>query len=146
MAVTRKLLQNTARRREKVDSLSAMDSVLDAAMERSPAAEDFHERSPASITVTRTSEEDIKERQIVVSLDGERVATLLHGDSVTRQVEPGPHRLRVHNTLFWKTLDFTLKPGEEAYFEVINRAGFGTYTLLLILGAAPLYVTFRRML
>jgi hypothetical protein len=122
-----------------------MAAARDVVMERSPEWEELEASLPASLTVTRTSEKDVKQRQLIVSLDGERVATLLFGDSVTRELEAGPHVLRVSNTLVWKTVEFTLGPGEQAYFEVINRPGFGTYPMLFLLGVAPLYVTINRM-
>ena len=62
-----------------------------------------------------------------------------------RDVAPGPHKLRVSNTLVWKTLEFDVKPGERVRFEAINRAGRLTYPLLALLGVAPLYVTVRRV-
>jgi hypothetical protein len=31
------------------------------------------------------------------------------------------------------------------FFEAINRTGPGTFTLLILLGAGPLYVTLKRM-
>jgi hypothetical protein len=123
-----------------------MPLVLDPVIERAPATPAARERTPASLTVTRTSEEDFKQRQLIVWLDGERLATLLFGDSITRDLPPGPHLLRVSNTLVWKTVEFTLKPGEQAYFEVINRAGTITYPMLLIFGVGPLYVTVNRMI
>ena len=101
---------------------------------------------PASVTVTRTSESDFKSRQLIVWIDGERVATLLWGDSFTAELQPGRHRVRVSNTLVWKTVEFELAPGEQVFFEAINRTGAGTYVLLTILGAGPLYVTLRRMI
>jgi hypothetical protein len=104
-----------------------------------------HELFPATVTVTRTSQEDFASRQLIVWIDGERVATLLWGDSVTRDLQPGPHRIRVSNTLVWKTVEFTLEHGQQAYFEAINRTGFGTITMMLLIGVAPLYVTIRRM-
>jgi hypothetical protein len=104
-----------------------------------------HEQFPASVTLTRTSEEDFKSRQVVVSIDGEHAGTLLWGDSMTKDLEPGSHRLRVHNTLVWKTVDFTLAAGQQAFFEVINRPGFGTVGMMLVLGVGPLYLTIRRM-
>lgn len=100
---------------------------------------------PASVTVTRTSQSDVQTRQLIVWIDEARVATLLWGDSVTLELEPGRHRIRVSNTLVWKTIDFELKPGEQVFFEAINRTGPGTYVMLLILGAGPLYLTLRRM-
>ncbi len=100
---------------------------------------------PASVTVTRTSQDDFKSRQLIVWIDGDRVADLLWGDSVTRDIESGPHRIRVSNTLVWKTVHFTVKPGEQVFFEAINRPGWGSLPMLLVLGVGPLFVTLRRM-
>jgi hypothetical protein len=123
-----------------------MPLVMDPVTERTPETPVRPDQTPASLTVTRTSEQDFKQRQLIVWLDGERLATLLFGDSITRDLPPGQHRLRVSNTLVWKTAEFTLKPGEQAYFEVINRAGSATYPMLLIFGVGPLYVTVNRMI
>jgi hypothetical protein len=103
------------------------------------------EQFPASVTITRTSEDDFKSRQVVASIDGEGVGTLLWGDSITKDLEPGAHRIRVHNTLVWKTVEFTLAAGQQAFFEVINRPGFGTIGMMMVLGVGPLYLTIRRM-
>jgi hypothetical protein len=100
---------------------------------------------PPSVTVTRTSEEDFQTRQVVVSIDGRHVSTLMWGDSVTCDLPPGPHRMRVHNTLVWKTMDFVLGPGEQIFFEVVNRTGPGTLFFMILLGIGPLYLTLRRM-
>jgi hypothetical protein len=96
------------------------------------------------ITVTRTSPDDVGLREIYVDLDGERLTILQPGDSVTRQIPPGRHRIRVHNTLFWKTVDVVLQPDEHALFSAVNRPGWGTYSVLALLGAGPLYLTFER--
>jgi hypothetical protein len=100
---------------------------------------------PAAVTLTRTSQDDYQTRQLVASIDGVEIATLLWGDTVTWQLEPGPHRLRVHNTLVWKTEEFVLAPGEQIFFEVVNRSGRGTLLMTLLFGVGPLYVTIRRM-
>jgi hypothetical protein len=98
----------------------------------------------ARITVTRRDPRDVRDRQILASIDGQRVAELLFGDTMTREVAPGRHRLRVHNTLFWKTLELDLQPGEEARFIVMNRATAGLFAMLTFLGAAPYYLTVER--
>ena len=100
---------------------------------------------PTSITITRTSEEDWKSRQLVVSIDGLKIAELLWGDSIVCELEPGRHVLRVHNTLVWRTVEFTLVPGEQIFFEAVNRAAASTYFLLPLFGIGPLYVGLRRM-
>jgi len=122
-----------------------MPVVLEPILESGPGFPERLQLTPATVTVTRTSEEDFKQRQMIVYFDGQKIDTLLFGDSVSRDIEPGPHSLRVSNTLVWKTVDFVAAPGEQIFFEIINRAGFGTYPMLMILGVGPLFVTVRRM-
>jgi len=98
----------------------------------------------ATITVNRQSPEDAAIREIYVSVDGEQIGVLKHGESVTHDLPAGPHRLRAHNTLFWKTHDLVLQPGEHARFTAINKAGWGSFGFLMVLGAAPLYLIFDR--
>jgi hypothetical protein len=98
----------------------------------------------ATITVTRKSPEDVRHRQIYVSVDGKEFAELLYGETFTGAVPAGRHQMRANNTLVWKTLQCDLRPGEHARFTVVNRPGFGTYTLLTLLGAGPIYLTFER--
>jgi hypothetical protein len=97
------------------------------------------------ITVRRRSKDDIGIRDIHVILDDEPIAVLLAGQEVTREVVPGPHRLKVHNTLFRKKLEFTVTVGEHASFMTVNRAGFGTYSVLaFLLGGMPIYLSVER--
>lgn len=99
----------------------------------------------ARVTVRRQSTKDIGMREIYVSLDGERIAVLESGEEVSREVKPGPHRLRVHNTLFWKTIDFTTAVGEHVSFMAINRQGMGTYSFLMyFVGTNIVYLTVER--
>jgi hypothetical protein len=97
------------------------------------------------LTVTRNAPNDVKVRQIVLSLDGDPLATLLYGESVTREVVVGAHSLRAHNTLVWKTVDFEIAAGEHVHFRVVNRPGFGTYAMLSLLGTGPIYLTLERV-
>jgi hypothetical protein len=99
--------------------------------------------SDARITVVRQSPDDVGFREIFVSLDGEPIGILRHGETLSTEVPSGPHRLRAHNTLFWKTHHIVLKPGEHITFTAINRAGWGTFGLLFFLGAMPVYLTFE---
>ena len=95
----------------------------------------------ARITLTRRHPDDVRQRQIIASIDGVPLGTLLFGETVTRDVAPGPHRLRAHNTLFWKTRELNLEPGEHVRFAVVNRAGPGTFSLLGLFGVGPLYIS-----
>lgn len=100
--------------------------------------------TPARVIIARNADEDARERQVVVSIDGQKIATLMYGDAITRDLPPGPHRLRAHNTLVWKTIDFVLEPGDTTSFTVVNRPGRGTFGLLSLIGARPLYLEIRR--
>jgi hypothetical protein len=95
----------------------------------------------AQITIRRTSPEDVQLRQIVVKLDGLRVAELMYGNSVTIPVTPGRHKLRVDNTWNWKTLDLNLALGDQLKFQTVSRAGRFTWFLVGTLGAGPMYVS-----
>jgi len=98
-----------------------------------------------TLTVRRQSPADSGMRQIYVSLDGERIAVLCAGEQVTRDIKPGPHRLRVHNTAFWKTIDFVVSAGEHVSFNTINRSGFLTFSVFaFFLGTNLLYLTVER--
>jgi hypothetical protein len=99
----------------------------------------------ARVTVERNGSDDVRTRQVVVSLDGERLATLLFGERTTRDISPGHHRLRAHNTLVWKTVDFDAAPGEHVSFRVVNRAGLGSMALVALLGVGPLFVKVERL-
>ena len=101
--------------------------------------------APAKITITRTSPKDVQQRHIFVSLDGASIAELAFGDTVTREVAPGSHVLRAHNTLVWKTVACDFAPGEHARFTVINRPGLFTWAMLSLLGTGPIYLTFERV-
>jgi len=97
------------------------------------------------LTVERTSSDDVRTRQVVLSLDGEPFATLLFGERATREIRAGRHRLRGHNTLVWKTVEFEARPREHVRFSIVNRAGLGSMALVALLGVGPLYVTLERL-
>lgn len=102
----------------------------------------------STITIRRQAKDDCGYREIFVSIDGEFIGYLNHGDSITREIAPGPHRLEAHNTLFRKQADVTLQVGEHVSFNTANRVGPGTYSvwafLIGFIGAGPLYLSLDR--
>jgi len=103
------------------------------------------EPKTARLLITRTSARDVRTRQIFVSVDGESVGDLVFNDRIERGIAAGSHRLRAHNTLFWKTVHFEAKPGETVHFDTINYAGRGFLNLVLIIGVAPLFLAVERV-
>jgi hypothetical protein len=98
----------------------------------------------ARLTVSRNLPVDVQQRQIFVSLDGQPWATLVFGQSATREIPPGPHELRAHNTLVWKTLSFNASPGDHIEFDIANRPGKSLLSALALIGVGPLFLTFER--
>jgi hypothetical protein len=96
---------------------------------------------PTLLTIHRTSPEDVKDRQVYFTLNGTRIGTLLFGQSVTREIVPGRHKLRANNTLVWKTVEFDANPGAHVHYTCVNRAPSSLYFMLFLFGVAPLYVT-----
>jgi hypothetical protein len=99
---------------------------------------------PARLTILRRSPRDVRDRQMVVTLDGVPFTTLLYGEAESQPIAPGRHRMRVHNTLVWKTIEFDAAPGQDVRFTIVNHTGWGTWWMLSLLGAGPLYVTIER--
>ena len=96
------------------------------------------------ITISRTHPTDAQQRQVIARLDGGDKITLLYGDSVTVEVPAGEHKLRAHNTLIWRTVRFTVEPGEHIEFIVINKSPAWAFALLAVLGAGPLFLKIER--
>ena len=73
---------------------------------------------------------------------------LRNGQALTREITPGPHELRAHNTLFRRALQFTVGVGDHARFLAVNKSGWGTYSPLALLigflGAGPVYLSLTR--
>ena len=97
-----------------------------------------------SVTISRTSPDDVKQRQIIVKLDGNRLGELMWGDEITRPIEPGRHRLQVDNTWNWKTIELDIAAGDHLKFQTMSRAGRFTWFLVSMLGAGPIYVSIKR--
>ena len=97
------------------------------------------------VTLSRTHPTDCQQRQVFARLDGGPSVALRFGETVTLEVTPGRHRLRMHNTLFWKTLTFTIEPAEHLEFLAINGTRWWTYGMAGLLGSAPLFLTVRQM-
>jgi hypothetical protein len=94
---------------------------------------------PARLTVTRDHPRDTGQRHVLVYVDDRKVGALLPGQSLTREVPAGRHRLKAHNTLFGKTLEVSVEEGGHARFRTANVPGPLSW-LVFVLGAGPVYV------
>jgi hypothetical protein len=99
---------------------------------------------PASLTVDRNAPDDAQQRQIVVSLDGEPIAELMFGESISRDISAGAHTLLVDNTWKKKSLAFTATENEKISFVTKSRSSRFSEFLLMFFGAGPLKVFLSR--
>jgi hypothetical protein len=100
-------------------------------------------QATATLTIYRTSPEDATQRQVIMSLDGQEIATLMFGQRATREIPAGHHFLRAYNTLVWKNHEFTAAPGDHIEVTIINRAAPGMMWMVAIFGAGPMTVEIR---
>ena len=98
-----------------------------------------------TLVVARTLAGDVGQRQVYVELDGERIATLLDGESISHPLTPGPHKLRFDNTLHKKTVEFIATEGERVEYRFANSAGRFVLPFLAVMGVAPLFLKIERV-
>ncbi|MBS1840308.1 MAG: hypothetical protein JSS69_13180 [Acidobacteria bacterium] len=99
---------------------------------------------PSTLTVDRNSTEDAQQREIIVKLDGEQIAQLAYGQSITKEIPAGPHTLLVDNTWNKKSVVFSAVEGDSIRFLAKNTSSRFSEFLLMIFGAAPIRVSLDR--
>jgi len=99
---------------------------------------------PATLTVNRNAPEDAQQREIQIYLDGDRIGELLYGQTMSKEIAPGPHTLLVDNTWNKQTSEFTAAENEEILFIAQNTSGRFSQFLLMIFGAGPVRVSLAR--
>jgi hypothetical protein len=98
----------------------------------------------AALTIHRTSPFDMQERELYVSVDGAPNVILSYGDQVTIPLTPGHHRLRVHNTISRRRVEFDVAPGEHVRFSAANVWGKNFGILATFLGIGPMHTVLER--
>ena len=97
----------------------------------------------AKLIVRRPADGVGDQYRISLKLDGVAIGSVGPGESVSREVAPGEHRLRASNTLMRKATTFRTGAGEEVRFLARNRPGLGT-AVFAAFGAGWLYVALER--
>jgi len=99
--------------------------------------------APARLTIYRTHNDDVRQRQVIGYLDDQPKVTPVFGDSFTREIVPGRHSVPF-NTLVRETLEFDAGPGEQVEIDVVNHPGRMTLGLLSQMGVASLFLRVER--
>ena len=98
----------------------------------------------AQLTITRQGQRDFPDRQIFTFFDGEPWGKVRYGETVTREIAPGTHTVRVFNTMFSKTLTLEVKPGEHVRLRTGNGFPRAGWFLMVWLQATYLLVRLER--
>jgi hypothetical protein len=128
-----------------------VDTALDeiAALERAWNGPDAQKKSTSTIhnaqlTVTRNSASDFQDRQVYLYVDGELWGKVKYGRPMTREIPPGPHKVRAFNTLFSHTIEVDAVPGEHVKLRCSNGLGKGGWLMMVIWQVAALRVKLER--
>ena len=98
----------------------------------------------AQLTVTRNAASDFQDRQVYLYVDGELWGKVKYGKPVSREIPPGPHKVRAFNTLFSHTIDIDAVPGEHVKLRCTNGLGRGGWIMMVIWQDAALRVRLER--
>ena len=90
----------------------------------------------AKLTITRDAPDDVQDRWVRLVLDGGPEEILRYGHLVTRDIAPGHHQLKAHNTLSSDTLEFDAAPGQAVHVRCFNRVAKGGVLMMLTTGFA----------
>ncbi|MEZ5419215.1 MAG: hypothetical protein R2708_18015 [Vicinamibacterales bacterium] len=98
----------------------------------------------AQLTIVRNAPHDFRDRQVYLWVDGDPWGKIRYGVPVTAEIPPGPHRIRVNNTLFNDTLEFTAAPGEHVRIRCTNGMPRSGWVMLVLLHVTYLSVRLER--
>jgi hypothetical protein len=98
----------------------------------------------AQLTITRNTSNDFQDRQVYVFVDEEPWGKIRYGRPITREITPGPHTVRVNNTLLSDTLAFTAIPGEHVRLRCSNGMPRAGWLMMIFLHVTYLLVRIER--
>ena len=100
--------------------------------------------APVSITITRDAPDDVQDRWIRITIDDGPEEILRYGETLRRDVPPGRHRIKAHNTLSRDAIEFDAQPGERVQIACHNAIAKGSLLMLMATGFAFITVKLVR--
>jgi hypothetical protein len=90
----------------------------------------------ATLTLIRNAPDDVQDRWVRVFIDEGPEEILRYGQTLTRELPAGRHRVRAHNTLSADAIEFDAGPGEAVRIKVFNTVAKGGVLMLMATGFA----------
>ena len=91
----------------------------------------------AELTVSRTSDADIKFRGLEVYVDGEFAHDIAYPTTWSTSLTPGKHTIKVSNHLYKKSIEINARPGQKINVEAGNRFTPVGGIMVAVLGMGP---------
>ncbi len=98
----------------------------------------------AQLTVVRNSTSDFQDRQVYLFVDDQPWGKVKYGRPLTREIEPGRHRIRAFNTLFSHTIEIDAVPGEHVRLRCSNAMPTAGWLMMIFLHVTALKVRLER--
>jgi len=100
----------------------------------------------AQLVIVRDHPQDVQDRPVYLWIDGEKWdGVLRYGKTFTRELAPGHHTVKAHNTLFGQTIEFDAAAGETVRYQCENGLTPGGIVMTLFMGVAYLKVRLKRI-
>ena len=91
---------------------------------------------PGTVTIFRDTADDVQDRWVRIFIDDGPEEILRYGDRLTRELPPGRHRVKGHNTLSSDTIEVDVAPGRQVRIRCHNRVAKGGVLMMLTTGFA----------
>lgn len=92
----------------------------------------------AQLTIVRDGAGDFQDRQVYLFVDEEPWGKVRYGQTLTREVAPGRHRVRAFNTLFSHTVEVNALPAEHVRLQCTNGMPAAGWLMMIFLHVAAL--------
>lgn len=100
--------------------------------------------APVTITIIRNAPDDVQDRWIRIYIDDRPEEILRYGETLTRDVPAGHHKVKAHNTLSSHVIEFDAAPGEQVRIACHNTVARGGILMMLTTGFAFITVRLER--
>jgi hypothetical protein len=89
---------------------------------------------PAVVEVFRDTPHDIQDRWVRIFIDDQPEEILRYGETLRRELTPGRHRIKAHNTLSHDTIHVDVAAGQRLRVRCHNHFARGGIIMMLTIG------------
>ena len=103
--------------------------------------QESEDASLGTLEIVRDTADDVQDRWVRIFVDDLPEEILRYGETLTRRVAPGTHRVKAHNTLGSDTIQVEVAAGQTVRLRCHNHFARGGILMMLAIGFA--FITVR---